>query len=269
MSKAELNPLARFTDRVGDYVRYRPGYPQALIDFLRANAGLRAGVAVADIGSGTGIFTRSLLEAGARVFAVEPNDAMRGAAEAEFSGRSGFVSVRGTSEATGLGAASVALITCAQAFHWFEPAPTRAEFARILAPGGRCAIVWNTQIWRGSRFGEGYEEIKARFGTDFGRIRHENVRGAAMFDSFFGPGGWVRHSFEYCQVLDREGLKGRMLSSSYAPKKGDPAHEPMLAALDQLFDRCQTGGTVRMEYETELFLGGNSWNTGGADPVPV
>lgn len=255
MPKADLNPLARFSDRVEDYARYRPSYPSSLIDFLCKNAGLKAGASVADVGSGTGILTRLLLDAGARVHAVEPNDAMRAAAETEFRGRPNFVSVKGTAEKTGLPSASVSLITCAQAFHWFEPAETRTEFARILAPGGRCAIFWNTSVAHGSAFAEGYEVIKLRFRTDSGRVHHENIRALEEFDSFFGRGGWERQNFDNFQVLDRVGLRGRLLSSSYAPKSGHPAHESMLAALDELFDQCQSNGAVRMDYKTELFLG--------------
>ncbi|MGD1029629.1 MAG: class I SAM-dependent methyltransferase [Opitutaceae bacterium] len=255
MPKADLNPLGRFSDRVEDYVRYRPSYPLSLVDFLRRNAGLEAGASVADVGSGTGILTRLLLDAGARVHAVEPNDAMRRAAESEFGDRSGFVSVNGTAEKTGLPSAVVSLITCAQAFHWFEPGETRVEFARILRPGGRCAIIWNNSAAHDSAFASGYEAIRSRFRTDSGRVHHENIRAMEEFDAFFGRGNWQRHSFGNFQVLDRIGLRGRMLSASYAPKPGHPAYESMIAALDELFERCQSNGTVRMDYNTELFLG--------------
>src|ERR1017187_8835274 len=149
---SDLDPLRRFSDRVEDYVRYRPGYPAGLIRALRSKAGLAQTSVVADVGSGTGIFTRLLLDEGARVFAVEPNDTMRGAAEAELRSRANFVSVKGTAEATGLEDHSVSLVTCAQAFHWFDPAGTRREFRRILAAGGWCALIWNTAIAGGSDF---------------------------------------------------------------------------------------------------------------------
>jgi SAM-dependent methyltransferase len=254
MAKGDLNPLGRFSSRVGDYVRYRPSYPASLIDFLKEHAGLGPDSAVADVGSGTGIFTRLLLQAGAKVSAVEPNDEMRAAAEAEFFPNGRFTSVTGTAEATGLPAAGVSLVTCAQAFHWFDPMPTRHEFRRILVPAGRCALIWNTAVRRGE-FAEGYEEIKAAFGTDFKEIRHENIKASERFAAFFGPGGWKRHVFENFQVLEWEGLRGRLMSSSYAPPLGHPGHEPMLAALRALFDRSQRSGSVRMEYETELYLG--------------
>jgi len=249
------DPLNRFSDRVEDYVRYRPGYPAALLDYLRAHTGLRPGGAVADVGSGTGIFTGLLLAAGAKVFAVEPNDAMRAAAEAAFSGQAGFFSVKGTSEQTGLADRSVDLITCAQAFHWFDRVAAGREFRRIARPGAWCALIWNTGREDGAEFARGYHDIKMKFGTDFTKVRHENANRDPTLGQFFGNAAWRKHVFDNHQTLDFAGLIGRMMSSSYAPKKGHPQHEPMLTALRELFDRCQQNGAVRMDYYTELFLG--------------
>jgi SAM-dependent methyltransferase len=254
MGSGELNPLGRFSDRVADYVRYRPSYPPALLAALQAQAGLGPAAAVADIGSGTGLFTRLLLEVAGRVYGVEPNGPMRAAAEADLGDCPGFCSVPGTAEATGLPDHSVTLVTCAQAFHWFDPVAARREFQRILTPMGHCALIWNTTVVTGD-FALGYEEIKDRFGTDFKAIRHEHLTTAGRFESFFGPAGWQRSAFANAQVLDWPGLKGRLLSSSYAPPPGHAGHAPMLAALQALFDRSQAGGVVRMEYTTELFLG--------------
>jgi SAM-dependent methyltransferase len=251
----DLAPLRRFSDRVEDYVRHRPGYPHGVIGLLSERAGLSGASTVADVGSGTGIFTRLLLGTGARVFAVEPNDAMRSRAEEEFRACANFVSVPGSAEATGLGDRSVSLVTCAQAFHWFDAESARREFARILAPGGWCALIWNTPLAEGTDFAVGYERIKVEFGTDFQRVRHENIGKAGRFDAFFGAGGWKRERLENSQTLDYEGLKGRLLSSSYAPNAGHPRHGAMLAALQELFDRCRRGGVVRMDYTTEVFLG--------------
>ena len=247
--------LTRFSDRVEDYVRYRPGYPASLLSHLQENAGLRPGCSVADVGSGTGIFTKLLLATGAKVFAVEPNDAMRAEAEAAFLRQPGFVSVKGTSEQTGLADRSVDLITCAQAFHWFEREATGREFRRIANPGAWCALIWNTGREDGAEFARGYHDIKMKFGTDFTKVRHENANGDPILGKFFGNDTWRKHVFDNHQVLDLSGLKGRLLSSSYAPKKGQPNHEAMFAALKDLFDRCQQNGTVRMDYHTELFLG--------------
>jgi len=251
---SDIDSRQRFSDRVEDYVRYRPSYPPGLLAFVWQRTGLEPSSRVADIGSGTGIFSGLLLEAGATVFAVEPNAAMRAAAEASFQGRPGFTSLEGTAEATGLPEGSVSLITCAQAFHWFDPAAARREFVRILSPGGWCALIWNTPVRDGSPFALGYEKIKTEFGTDFERIRHESIP-PERFTAFFGRPDWEKRRFANSQTLDYSGLKGRLLSSSYAPKPGHPRHLPMLAALEELYTRCQKGSLVRMDYETELFLG--------------
>ena len=226
-----------------------------MVEFLGAKAGLARGRAVADVGSGTGIFTRLLVATGAKVYAVEPNDAMRAAAESELGSSANFISVKGTAEATGLADQAVSLVTCAQAFHWLDPVRTRRESGRILVPGGWCAVIWNTAILGEDEFARGYEKIKNDFGTDFNRVRHEQIEKTGRFDAFFGAGRWQRHSFDNFQTLDFTGLKGRVLSSSYMPKETHPTYPAMIAALQELFDRCQKGGVVRMDYETELFLG--------------
>jgi SAM-dependent methyltransferase len=195
---SNLDPLRRFSDRVGDYVRYRPSYPAELIEHLRSHAGLFEASIVADVGSGTGIFTRLLLDTGATVFAVEPNDEMRGAAEAVLSARPNFRSVKGTAEATGLADGFVSLVTCAQAFHWFDPAATRREFMRILGRDGSCALVWNTAITGGSDFAVGYERIKEEYGTDFRSVRHETIEKTGRLDAFFGAGNWEKRLFGNC-----------------------------------------------------------------------
>jgi SAM-dependent methyltransferase len=249
------DPLSRFSDRVEDYVRYRPSYPSGVTRLLAANAGLSPKSSAADIGSGTGIFTRSLLDTGAEVFAVEPNDAMRASSEAELGNRPNFKSVKGTAEATGLPPSSVSLVTSAQAFHWFDPAGSREEFRRILKAGGWCALIWNTMIAGNSEFGVGYERITKEFGSGSGRVRHENIEKSGLLDLFFGAGNWRKHAFENLQNLDFKGLRGRLLSSSYAPKEGLPQHRPMIEALEALFDRFQSDGFVRIEYSTNVFLG--------------
>jgi SAM-dependent methyltransferase len=236
-------------------VRYRPSYPPGVVGFLKARTGFSDAGTVADVGSGTGIFTALLLDTGARVFAVEPNDAMRAAAEARFLGRPNFSSVKGSAEASGLPDGSVSLITCAQAFHWFDVGATRREFERILAPGGWCALVWNTAVIGKTEFALGYEKLKDEFGTDFKHVRHEVLERAGRFDAFFGKGKWSKDCFENSQILDLTGLKGRLLSSSYSPKEGHPRFEAMIAALGQLFDRSKKDGVIRMDYVTEVFLG--------------
>lgn len=250
--KRAPDPRTRFTDRVADYVRHRPDYPAAVLAALR-EAGLGEGAVVADVGSGTGIFSELLLRSGAEVHAVEPNEAMRGAAEAMLGDNPRFRSVAGSAEATGLAGASVDLVTAAQAFHWFDHAAARAEFRRILRPGGAVALIWNNRRERSTPFLAAYEELLQRFGTDYAAVSHRQIDPERLA-GFFGARAEPT-IFPHAQELDREGLRGRLLSSSYTPREGDPARAPMLRALDEIFDRHQQDGRVRIEYDTELYVG--------------
>jgi len=251
----------RFSDRVANYVRYRPGYPDALLATLVEETGLGpesgSGSAAADAGSGTGISTELLLRAGGEVYAVEPNAEMRAAAEARLGGEPRFHSVSGTAEATTLPDASVDLVAAGQAFHWFDVERTRAEFARILrgAPTERAqvALFWNSRRTDASPFLRAYEELLLRFGTDYAEIDHTKIGAETLARLFGGP--YEKRVFPSHQSFDSEGLEGRLLSSSYTPGPGHPDHEPMLAALRRLFDQHQEQGRVRIEYDTELYLG--------------
>lgn len=246
-------PEERFSDRVENYVRYRPGYPPEVRALLVDQAGLGPGAVVADVGSGTGISTEILLGAGAAVYAVEPNTEMREAAERLLDGRPGFHSVRGTAQTTTLAAESVDLIVAAQAFHWFNTPETRAEFSRILKPGGKIALIWNERKLEATPFLRDYEALLLRFATDYGAIRHENVNEAALRRFFTGP--YATHLFPNRQIFDFAGLKGRLLSSSYTPGPGKADHEPMLEALRRIFDLHQHDGAVVFDYDTRVYLG--------------
>ncbi|HZX69279.1 MAG TPA: class I SAM-dependent methyltransferase [Rhodanobacter sp.] len=251
---SELNSTTRFSDRVDDYVRYRPDYPPALLDWLQRELGVDASWRVADVGAGTGISSKMFLDAGYRVIAVEPNAPMRAAAEHWLQGYEGFAAVDGHADATGLPAASVDLVTVAQAFHWFDQEATRREFARILRPDGLAAIWWNSRRLAGTRFLEGYEALLQTFGTDYTSVA-ESYTDDARMRAWFGTGYRGSASFEHGQRLDFAALQGRLMSSSYAPQAGHPQHEPMLHALRELFDRCAEHGTVSFDYDTRIFAG--------------
>jgi SAM-dependent methyltransferase len=255
MPGADLNPTQRFTDRVADYVKFRPGYPREITAFLAARTGLAPGQSVADIGSGTGLFTERLLEFGLQVSAIEPNEAMRLAAEAKLGAQKNFASLAGTAEHTGLADASVGHVFSAQAFHWFRPAEARHEFLRILRPRGWVVLVWNNQRQDGSPFPTGYEAIKERYGTDFKAVSQKYFLTPGSLDILYGAGRVTREVFSHHQDFDFPGLRGRLLSSSYAPREDHPNYLPMLAALEKLFTDCQAGGSVRMEYDAEVFYG--------------
>src|SRR5437588_12107902 len=126
----------RFSGRVENYIRYRPGYPLSVVELLAGECGLMPGPGCADVGSGTGILSEMFLRNGNRVYGVEPNREMREAGERLLSTYDNFVSVEGRAEATTLAAGSVDFVTAGQAFHWFERDGARREFARVLKDGG-------------------------------------------------------------------------------------------------------------------------------------
>ena len=244
-------PAQRFSNRVNDYVSGRPGYPDAVVTWLAETFGLDGRAAIADVGAGTGISAALLLRHGYRVFAVEPNDAMREAAIAALGNDPRFRAVAAPAERTTLSAASLDAVVAAQAFHWFDRAAFRTECARILKPGGFVALLWNVRRVDGSPFAADYETLLREFGTDYLTVRHENVSDEELAAFFRGP--FDRRVFDNVQDLDRGGLRARLLSSSYVPAAGQPRHEPMLAALDALFDAHERHGRVSMEYELRAY----------------
>lgn len=248
------DPKSRFTDRVDLYVKHRPSYPAATLEFIRREGFLRDGMTVADVGSGTGISSAMFVRAGCRVIGVEPNAAMRAAAERLLADESRFTSVAGSAEATTLPAASVDLVVAGQAFHWFDRAAFAAECRRILRPGCGVALFWNSRKLSGSPFAEEYEALLMAHGVDYARVRHDAI-GEPELAAFFSPFPMTSDRIPSAQRFDYHGLEGRLLSSSYTPQEGDPRRAAMLAALRRLFDDCQQDGFVEMEYWTEVHAG--------------
>jgi SAM-dependent methyltransferase len=246
------NSTTRFSDRVEDYVKYRPHYPEVILSYLRDHYGFGPGWVVADIGSGTGISTELFLRFGNKVFAVEPNREMRLKAEELLAGYPDFVSVDGTAEATGLADSSVDLIVAGQAFHWFDPAGTRTEFVRIARRVAAAALIWNERLIL-SDFEQEYEELILEYAGDYKTINHKNITDKQIGD-FFRPQTFQLRVFENEQRFDFDGLKGRLLSSSYIPKEG-ATYVVMLVALKALFDRHALDGQVRVGYETKVYTG--------------
>ena len=244
----------RFSSRVADYVRYRPGYPPALIGLLQTECGFRTDHVIADVGSGTGLLAKLFLENGNRVFGIEPNDEMRQAGEEYLSAHKHFASIHGSAENTTLGDSSVDFITAAQAFHWFEPIATRHEFLRILKPLGSVAVIWNDRRISETSFGRAYEDLLVRYGTDYTRVKEAYPETQDM-EKFFGQGKFGRRELPNFQEFDFEGLAGRLRSSSYAPKESHMNYAPMMDALHELFNANQKEGRVRMDYTTQIYFG--------------
>lgn len=249
-----LDATERFSNRVADYVRYRPDYPQALLGWLQQAHGLTSDATVADIGAGTGISSKMFLDAGNTVAAVEPNAKMRDAAVAWLGDNPRFSAVDGSAEQTTLADASVDLVSAAQAFHWFDQNTVKPEWRRILRPDGVVAIYWNSRLLHGSPFLEGYEQLLNDYGTDYSSVS-ERYDDDAHMQRWFGDGLRGMARFAHSQRLDLDGLRGRLLSSSYAPAAGHPQHAPMLAALQALFDRTAVDGHVDFDYHTRAFVG--------------
>lgn len=247
-----LPPTQRFTSRVEDYARYRPGYPAKLLALLGNEVAFSADAIIADVGSGTGILSEQLLSNGNCVFGVEPNDSMRAAAQQRLAQYKSFRSVNGTAEATTLPDASVDGVTVAQAFHWFDGLRAVTEFRRIRKPGGFVALIWNVRNVTSSPFMAEYERIVHTFGSEFARSGKEIVS-LARLGELFGS-DLHEHVLPNHQDLDWPGLRGRLLSASYMPLPGQPGHEPMLAELERAFKSSQSDGRVRLDYQTRVYL---------------
>ena len=247
------NATSRFSDRVENYIRYRPGYPAETVAALKNQCGLESRHIVADIASGTGIWTRTLLENGNAVFGVEPNAEMRRAGERLLAEYPRFTSIAGTAEATTLPNESVHFVTAGQAAHWFDRVNARREFVRILKSGGWLVLLWNERITDGTPFLREYEQLLLTFGTDYKEVRHERTTGAV--NEFFDPAPFEERVFANRQDFDYAGLKGRLLSSSYAPGPEHSNHTPMLHELRRLFDKYAAAGKVAFDYKTRMYFG--------------
>lgn len=253
-----LKPTERFSERVENYISYRPGYPDALFELMRREMKLAPASVIADVGCGSGLLARPLLERGGSVYGVEPNREMREAAGRLLKDFPNFHSVEGTAEATTLSDSSVDLITAGQAFHWFEMERAGAEFRRILKPGGYVALVWNDRRRDSTPFLRDYERLLVEFSSDYSAVAAgymlSDEKSHRILLEFFG-GDYRTARFDNFQNFNRDGLRGRLLSASYAPMPGEQRYELMMAELSRIFDAHQQGGQVIIEYDTNVYYG--------------
>ena len=248
-----MKTTERFSNRVENYVKYRPGYPPEILRLFETEMKLQKDSVVADIGSGTGISAKIFLENGNPVFGIEPNEAMRRAAEDFLSDFPNFRNIDGTSENTTLKNDSADFIVSAQAFHWFKPEPTRIEFERILKNNGFVALIWNERQLDATDFLRDYENFLREFATDYDEVRHENVTRKELADFFRVD--FRQATFQMSQTFDYEGLKGRLLSSSYTPTTENSLFEPMIKELDRLFTKHEKDGKIHILYDTNIYYG--------------
>lgn len=251
MKTENLRTVERFSDRVENYVKFRPGYPDEVIELFRREMELTPDSVIADVGSGTGISARMFLDEGCIVYGVEPNDGMRAAAEEYLSGYERFHSRSGTAEDTGLDAESIDIVAAAQAFHWFEPKSTRKEFDRILKPNGYIALIWNERQLNTTPFLTDYEQLLLKFASDYTKVRHENInvdRLKAFFQKDFRTA-----IFSNSQVLDLDGLLGRVASSSYMPNETDERFPQLKNELQTLVAKHAENGNIEILYDTTVY----------------
>lgn len=243
-----LNPLNRFSDRAEDYVKYRPSYPTEAIGMILEGLGEKSQLLAADIGAGTGISSRLLAQHGVHVIAIEPNAAMREVAEAH-----PLIEFRdGTAEITQIPNKSVDLVTCFQAFHWFNPEPSLREFHRILKPSGRLAVVWNNRDQKDNLTSEYSRIVREASNNHPAESRMQSVEPLLASLHFIN----IReYTFIYRQKLDLTGLIGRAMSVSYLPSEG-LAYEKAIADLQELYQHFRDEqGFVYMIYRTSVHLG--------------
>ena len=250
-----FDPKHVFSSRVDNYIKYRPGYPDGVLDTLVKECGFNLNWCVADVGSGTGLLARLFLDFGCTVIGIEPNEEMRLAGEHILSGYLGFTSLAGSAEATGLADASVNLVCAGMAFHWFDVPLAREEFRRILIPGGWVALVWHRMLTGPDPFMQSYTSLVLKHSPGWTETLRRDGPGSSLdLPGFFG-GGYHRVGIPIYQSLDWDGLRGRTLSIAHIPQPSDPAYQSMFDHLYDIFERYQNNGLVTFHFETELYYG--------------
>jgi len=251
-SRRELDPLGRFSNRVDDYVRYRPKYPRELMTWLRETIGLAPSWVVADVGSGTGLLSLRFLAMGCVVHGIEPNAMMRAAAERAFADNARFVSVAGSAEATTLADQSVDLVTAGQAFHWFESDATRREWRRVLKPGGWAMVVFNTRRIDATPFMRAYDQYLVDSAVDYAGVDHRRGLTERLHVVFADYCEW---RFPFTLHHRYDDVRGLSMSSSYVPSPAHPTHGAFFEGLRALVDAHAVDGVVEFPYETEAYIG--------------
>jgi ubiquinone/menaquinone biosynthesis C-methylase UbiE len=257
-----INAENRFSDRVENYIKFRPHYPQGVVDLLLQKNHFSANTTIADIGSGTGISAELFLKNNFKVIGVEPNNTMREAAEDILKEHPNFVSINANDINTALENNSLDGIIAAQAFHWFDKEKFKTECKRILKPNAQVALIWNDRKTEGNDFLKLYEEFLHMFSTEYAQVNHKNTQSAEVFDAFFGKaclpdrqGNYTEYTLDNYQDVDLFGLRGRVLSSSYMPNTESKEYEYMMYVLRKIYQRYQENNKVRLEYNTKIYVG--------------
>jgi SAM-dependent methyltransferase len=254
MSESARDTVARFSNRAQDYAKYRPHYSPDVVHALQRACGLRPEDVVADVGCGPGLLAEVLLENGNHVIGVEPNFEMRKAGEQYLARFANFRMIEGSAENTTLADRSVDFVVAGQAFHWFRPVQARIEFVRVLKPGGWLVLIWHDRDTQATPFLRAYDDFLRTYSVDYQQVNHKTVASLEVITQFFYPNPVQLISQQTRQHFDFDGLRGRLLSSSYVPKEGAAA-EAMLHELPTLFSGYAKDGQVVVEYGTKIYYG--------------
>lgn len=243
----------KFSGKSDVYGKGRPSYPDELFKYLNREGYINTNTVAADIGSGTGIFSRQLSEYASKVYAVEPNDDMRAAAEKSMTDYGNIISVCGNSDNTGLGNHSVDIVTAAQAFHWFNRQSFKNECMRILKKDGIVILVWNDRDTSSEVISRNFE-VNRRYCANFKGSSNGMDFENETFSDFF-DGEVKKMEFENNLIYDYETFILRNASSSYAPKKGKENYISYVDELKNIFDACSSNGRLVYPYITRCYIG--------------
>ncbi len=248
-----MTEKTRFTGKANHYTKGRAAYASALLNYIFETVGVFAESTVADIGAGTGIFSKQLLDRGCSVICVEPNEDMRSSAAEGLAHYENVHIISGDAESTTLGDASVDFITAAQAFHWFDTDKFKRESKRILKSGGRVLLIWNQRDTE-SEFGRAYQGVFAKYCPNYkgfsGGLQKHDERIVRYFD-----GQYTYAEFDNHIIYDREHFISRCLSSSYSLKSSDENYKIYLEALNLLYDKYAENGTVTEPNKSVIYWG--------------
>lgn len=249
-----IDSKERFSNRVNNYLKYRPHYPEKIIEILQEKINLKKDWVIADIGSGTGFSSEIFLKNGNLVYGVEPNTEMRQAAEILLKQYEDFKSINGSAEKTNLENKSIDLIIAGQAFHWFNIHDTKIEFQRILKDRRYIVLFWNERKVNKNNFLIDYESILKKYGKDYEKIKHRDIN-EEVFIKFYGSNNYIQEILENYQYFDWPGLKGRLLSSSYIPLEGETGFTDMINELKLIYDKYKINDIIKFEYDTKIYVG--------------
>ena len=249
----------QYSEKADIYDRSRPRYPKAFFDYLFSDVEISEKSIIADIGAGTGILSKGLLERGSTVYCIEFNQDMRTKLETSLKNYDNLVSIDATAEATTLEDSSVDFITVGQAFHWFDREKFKTECQRILSLGGKVVIAYNLRVMSGVMTKECYdltEQLCPNLKQNFGHMEYDTNFDKAFFYGFFDEKTLSEKLFLNNVDYDKETFIMKHLSVSYAPNKRDENYGKYVSGLEQIFQKySDTSGVLVMPHHTMVLVG--------------